>query len=155
MDDLPPKKWNGPHAGKRMAEAFKTLLVLPTVHGPREFGAAWPGYVHDWSDLLAQTGMSADERERDRRAQNRVRLVPSMVEVSRMEIALDWPRRYLAGLPTLVLGVNAMSMAHALDRDAGWIAKRRGLDGETWQQRHWNGCEIISRGLLYDRVAVF
>ena len=36
--------------------------------------------------------------------------------------------------------VNAVALAHSLDRDAGWVAVKRG--GITWRQRHDAGCSI-------------
>jgi hypothetical protein len=51
--------------------------------------------------------------------------------------------------------VNAVSLAHALDRDAGWVAKKRGGYADTWRQRHDRGCELIARGLATDLVPVF
>ena len=153
MDDIAPATWNGPHAGKRIAEAFATLMLLPAT-GTRPAGC-WPAYSYDWQDLLAQQEQAEEEKSRERNAQNRARLSPDLEQVSRMERALYWPMRYLWDAPTLMRAVNACSLARALDREIAWVAKRHGGDAEDWQLRHWKGCDFIARGLISERVAVF
>jgi hypothetical protein len=39
--------------------------------------------------------------------------------------------QYLAPLVHLLRAVNALALAHSLDRDAGWIAAKRGGYGDT------------------------
>lgn len=162
MSDIPPAKWNGPHVSKRMAEAFVTLKNIPARIGPRSFGRAWPEFEHDWADLMAQADtsgqrgrMGAEERERDSRVQNRTRNTPTIEQVTRMETVLEWVPRYLWDAPALIFATNALAYAHAFDRDADWLAKKHGGYPETWQARHWRGCEIVARGLVIDKVAVF
>ena len=57
--------------------------------------------------------------------------------------------------PMLVLAVNAMSFARAIDRDCTWLARKRGGDPDLWQRKHWAGCALIARGLVHDKVGVF
>jgi hypothetical protein len=154
MEDIAPPTWNGPHAGKRIAEAFATLIQLPTT-GLRSASGYWPAYSYEWEDLLAQQEQAEEEKTRERHQQNRSRVSPDIQQVSRMERALYWPVRYLWDAPTLTRAVNAVSFARAIDRDIGWVAKRHGGNAEVWQQRHWKGCEFIARGLIADKVAVF
>jgi hypothetical protein len=52
--------------------------------------------------------------------------LPSIREVQRMEAAICWPAEYLCALVPLLRAVNAVALAHSLDRDAGWIAAKRG-----------------------------
>jgi hypothetical protein len=72
-----------------------------------------------------------------------------------MEAAICWPAEYLRALVPLLRAVNAVALAHSLDRDAGWIAAKRGGYADTWRERHDQGCDIIARGLRARRVPVF
>jgi len=55
----------------------------------------------------------------------------------------------------IVIAVNAVALAHSLERDAGWVAAKRGGYADTWRQRHDQGCEIIARELRAGLVPVF
>jgi hypothetical protein len=150
LDDT-PAIWTGPHVGRRLTEAMRTLALLPM---PGVGGyAAWPAYSYEWEDLLAQHEQG--ELERSQQLQNRIRLLPSSREVQRMEAAISWPAQHLAQLPPLLVAVNAVSLAHALDRDVGWVANKRGGYADTWRQRYDEGCSIIALGLRACRSPVF
>src|ERR1700748_2545550 len=90
--DETPSTWNGPHVGRRLSEAMRTLAMLPMGGGGS--ASAWPPYVYEWDDLLAQQAQG--ELERTQQLQNRIRLLPSSREVQRMEAAICWPAEYLA-----------------------------------------------------------
>jgi hypothetical protein len=150
VDDI-PATWNGPHVGRRLAEAMRTLALLPMGCGSGR--AVWPAYCYEWDDLLAQQAQG--ELERTQQLQNRIRLLPSSRELQRMEAAICWPAEYLAPLVHLLRAVNAVALAHSLERDAGWIAAKRGGYADTWRERHDQGCDIIARGLRSCRVPVF
>jgi hypothetical protein len=87
--------------------------------------------------------------------QNRIRLLPSSREVQRMEAAISWPAQHLAQLPPLLVAVNAVSLAHALGRDVGWVDNKRGGYADTWRQLYDEGCSIIAPGLRACRSPVF
>ena len=147
-----PSRWNGPHVGRRLTEAMQTLRQLP-VPGICGYRSNWPAYVYEWEDLLAQHEQG--ELERTQAIQNRTRLLPSLIEISRMEIAICWPVDYLSRTIHLVVAVNAVALAHALERDAGWVAAKRGGYADTWRQRHDQGCEIIASKLRERCAPVF
>ncbi|MEH2565359.1 hypothetical protein [Bradyrhizobium sp. AZCC 2289] len=149
--DETPATWSGPHVGRRLTEAMRTLALLPM--GGGSSWAAWPAYCYEWDDLLAQQAQG--ELERTQQLQNRIRLLPSSREVQRMEAAICWPAEYLRALVPLLRAVNGVALAHSLDRDAGWIAAKRGGYADTWRERHDQGCDIIARGLRSCRVPVF
>jgi hypothetical protein len=149
--DETPSRWNGPHVGLRLCEAMRTLALLPMGGGSGT--SAWPPYAYTFEDLLAQQAQG--ELERTQQMQNRIRLLPSSREVQRMEAAICWPAEYLAPLAHLLRAVNAVALAHSLERDAGWIAAKRGGYADTWRERHDQGCDIIARGLRSGRVPVF
>jgi hypothetical protein len=150
-DDTPPSIWTGPHVGRRLCEAMQTLMELPMGGGGGS--SCWPAYAYEWEDLLAQ--QQQGELERTMAQQNRIRLLPSLRAISEMELAICWPAEYLGRLPDLLRAVNAVALAHSLDRDAGWVAAKRGGYGDTWRSRHDAGCGIIAQGLRALRMPVF
>ena len=121
--------------------------------GQRWRSSAWPPYSYEWDDLLAQQAQG--ELERTQAQQNRIRLLPSSREVQRMEVAICWPAEFLPPLLHLLRAVNRVCLAHAIDRDSGWVAARFGGYADTWRERHDQGCDIIARGLRSCRVPVF
>jgi hypothetical protein len=72
--------------------------------------------------------------------------------ISHMETALWWPAKYLGAKPELREAVNMIGLAHSLDLDAGWLAKKRGGYADTWRERHDRGCEVIAGLLTRDRA---
>jgi hypothetical protein len=151
LDDA-PAVWSGPHVSRRLTEAMRTLRMV-TIPGVSGYRPGWPAYSYEWDDLVAQHKQG--ELERTQQLQNRTRLLPSLVEVSRMEIVIVWPAQFLARSLSIVVAVNAVAFAHALDRDSGWVAAKRGGYPDTWRQRHDQGCEIIASRLREGRVPVF
>src|SRR5258705_8388814 len=105
LDDS-PSTWNGPHVGRRLCEAMRTLAMLPMGGGSGH--AAWPTYCYEWEDLLAQHEQG--ELERTQQLQNRIRLLPSSRDVQRMEAAICWRAEYPAPLLHLLLAVNAVAL---------------------------------------------
>jgi len=153
--DLPPQ-WTGEHCVLRLCEGFKTLRQLPLKGAPPGFKNGWSwGYLYEWEDLLAQHQQEHDEIEKSMRAQNRVRLQPSLREVTRCEAVIGWSAHYLSAHDHLCQAVNMVALAHSLGRDAGWCTRKRGGYADTWRQHHDKGCAIIAAGLIRDRVPVF
>ena len=154
MEDIAPATWSGPHVGRRIVDAFVTLMELPT-GGARHASGFWPAYSYEWEDLLAQQEQAEEEKARTRHAKNRSRLAPAIEQISRMERALYWPASYLWDAPTLMRAVNGASFARAIDRDVEWIARKKGGHPDDWQLCCWRGCDFIARGLINDKVGVF
>jgi hypothetical protein len=152
MDDIPPPTWIGPHVGKRLAEALRILRALP-FRSYGGLGAPWPAYTYEFEDLLAQHEQG--ELEKTMKMQNRTRLVPSYTEVTRMEAAICWPAQFLIARPALLCAVNAVALARSLERDAGWVANKRGGYADTWRRRHDDGCDVIAAGLSAGMIPVF
>ncbi|MHC2415548.1 hypothetical protein ACVJGC_008139 [Bradyrhizobium diazoefficiens] len=155
LADVPelPAVWNGPHVATRIVEGFATLRLMP---GGIRIGtrSAWPTYSYEFADLIAQHEQG--ELERTMAIQNRTRITPTARQVERAMKATYWPTKYLyANQPDLCESVNAVALAHALERDAGWVARKRGGYADTWRARHDRGCEIIAAALAADRVPVF
>jgi hypothetical protein len=152
MEDIAPSVWSGPHVGKRLAEAKRTLRLIP-MRAVAGYGAPWPAYSYEFEDLLAQQAQG--ELEKTMRMQNRTRLLPSFSDVTRMEAAICWPARYLLGQMHLLRAVNCVALAHSLERDAGWVAVKRGGYADTWRANHDRGCDVIAEGLRGELVPVF
>ena len=53
---------------------------------PAQFKNCWPTYMVEWEDLLAQA--EGEALQATQRAQNRVRLQPSLREVTRSEAVI-------------------------------------------------------------------
>jgi hypothetical protein len=49
--DYVPPQWDGPHVGKRLAEALRTLRHMP-INGAG-FTNSWPAILHEYSDRAA------------------------------------------------------------------------------------------------------
>ncbi len=160
LDGIPapeylPEVWIGPHVGLRLIAGFKTLALLPPARGPDAFKNAWPTYVHDWIDLLAQEGSDAEAKAQRANDSNRVRLQPSAQDVSRMEAALVWPGQYLHERPLILRIVQRVAMLRARGLDLSLIARR--LKEPATYVRHCNrdGLDEIALGLNRDRQPVF
>jgi hypothetical protein len=154
LDDRPPAVWNGPHVGRRIADAFEALASIPS-HMARKSGL-WPAYPYEFEDLLAQ-------QEAEQRTPTSRRMQPTLEQITRMEAALCWPAHYLAKEPPLsMVAVNALARERARGGDASTLTRRRALPfiggtstARQWQILHDDGCDVIARGLIRDRVRVF
>jgi hypothetical protein len=149
-----PSKWSGEHCALRLCEGFKTLRQLPIKGSPVGFKNGWPvAHLYEWEDLIAQA--ESETLQVTQREQNRVRVQPSLREVTRCEAVITWGARYLSAFDHLCEAVNMVALAHSLGLDAGWVTHKRGGYADTWRQRHDKGCAIIAAGLIKDRVPVF
>jgi hypothetical protein len=151
LDEL-PVRWDGPHVGRRLMEAMQTLRLMP-MGGAIGYRPAWPAYAYEFDDLIAQHEQG--ELERTQAIQNRTRTMPTLRAITAMERALIWPASYLARSPRIAQATNCVALAHALDRDVGWVAAKRGGYADMWRQRHDRGCEIIASRLREKRVSIF
>jgi hypothetical protein len=155
MPESVPDIWTGPHVGKRLVEAFETLRKMPMQRGPSQRSGYWPMHMVEWGDLIAQMEQEESDKQIDAANRNRVRLLPSAIEIGHCETAIGWPAQFLKARPPLMRSVNAVALARALERDVDWLARKYGGDETTWQQRHWQGCDLIASGLMQTRVAVW
>jgi hypothetical protein len=153
--DYIPPAWDGPHVGKRLAEGLRTLRLMPAVKGPRAFGNAWPEWMVEWEDQLAQMEQEQAEQERAHKIANRTRILPSSMEIMRMEASISWPAHYIGDFPQLLRVVQAVAYLRARHRDMQHAARKLDLPGRL--VRRWNrqGLDEIAHGLVYDRVRIF
>jgi hypothetical protein len=140
-EDHPPPEWSGDWVSHRWVDGLKTLRLIPLKGMPSGFKNAWPPCLVEWEDLLAQ--QEQGELEATQREQNRVRLQPSLRDVTR------------ADLEPVLLAFNRVGWAYACERDATFVASRHGGCAETHLARYIKGCTLISDRLRVDRVPVF
>jgi hypothetical protein len=150
-----PPEWDGPHVGKRLAEALRTLSRTSIRNGsPSAFGNSWPEYQIEWTDQLARLEGDQEQQAQDAAAKNWTRVIPTSIEIAQMETAIVWPGRYLCELPQLLRVVGAVAQGKAHHRPLAWVAGRLNFPGR--HIRRWNneGLDLIAEGLIRDSVAV-
>lgn len=150
-----PEKWDGPHAGKRLVEAFATLAQIPWHWGPAGYGRPWPEYSHDVADLNCQQQGDHWLLKLRTEQRNRVRLPPSANEITRMETAIAWPLRYLAADPYVSMVVLLVAADKARGLDMRDIAERVRMQPATLRRRNGSGLDLIAGGLRREGVSVF
>jgi hypothetical protein len=111
--------------------------------------------MRDWSDELAILTSEIIDQEAAARAQNRVRIMLTAAEVSRMEAAIGWPATYLAKTrPVLAVTVQLVALWRSRERDLSWIARKLRLGVHTMRARNRAGLDLIAAGLHRDGVPV-
>ena len=153
--DYIPATWDGPHVSKRLVEALRVLFRLPMPPGPKVFGNAWPAYSWSWEDQLAQEERDQAEKSQDAFAQNRVKLLPSAVEIMHMETAIVWPARYLGEFPQLLVTVGCVALARSRYRDIEFVARRLRLPPHVVRRWNRDGLDLIACGLRKHSEAIF
>ena len=151
-----PPNWDGPHVGRRLIEGFKTLDRTPMRMLSSSFGSAWPAYRRDFSEYFA--ALVGDERAEHAPAaaeRNRVRLMPSAVEITRMEAVIGWPGRYLRGRPQLAIIVGTVARLRALDWPMENIARKLRHSPAYARRCNRAGLDLIAAGLCREPVLVF
>jgi hypothetical protein len=152
-----PPDWDGPHVGRRLIEAFKTLARLPDT-GPGGCRTAWPLYqyeVREYFAALANGGLGTDVADELQRDRNRARVPASAEEIMRMECAIAWPARYLAGRAMLSFMVQEVARRRAQEWPLGDIARKLRRGPRYLRRCNRVGLDHIAAGLRADGVAVF
>ncbi|MCC6780937.1 MAG: hypothetical protein IT537_30560 [Hyphomicrobiales bacterium] len=153
--EIIPDTWDGPHVALRLADGLRTLRQLPAAgRVPHEYGSAWPEALIEYRDLAQYADDAAWKADRAARSNHR-RPRPSPVAIERMEAALGWPGRHLAAHPQLLRAVTMVAHCRSYHRDSDHAARRLGLPRHVLRRWHGEGCDLIARGLLADRVPVF
>ncbi len=148
-----PPAWDGPHCGLRLCDAFKTLACLPSgfLGGASGF---WPDYFYEWEDLLAQKTSDVATQEDDASLRNRTRVRPSAQEISRMEMVISWPGRYISDRDTARI-VQRVALARSRDLDMRHVAWKMRLNPKSLRSSNQHGLDAIAAGLRRDQVRVF
>jgi hypothetical protein len=134
-------------------------MAMPITTRPHAIRGSWPGYAQEAVDYFAATidNTAFLELEADR---NRVRLVPSGIEIERMEAAISWPAHYLHDRPILARLVQEVAMGRArglsIERIARGLRPKRTRRSPTFVRAcNRAGLDLIAAGLRRDDVAVF
>jgi hypothetical protein len=147
-----PRNWDGMHVGKRLIEGFRTLARVPLDWGPKHYGTAWPAYRLEHREWFAAL-VDAENPTPIVAARNRTRLAPAAIEITRMEIVIGWPGRYLSADLSRV--VQHVARYRALDWATEDIARKLGLSPSHLRRCNRMGLDQIARALHTERVAVF
>jgi hypothetical protein len=152
---VPPSEWDGPHVGLRLCDAFKTLSMMPNRGAsPKLQPGFWPEYHYEWEDLLAQRQADVATQEDDASERNRTRVRPSAQEISRMEMAISWPGRYIVEAETARI-VQRVALARSRDLDMSYVARKMRVGAEHVRVGDGLGLAAIAFGLHHDGVHVF
>ena len=149
-----PERWTFLFVMERMEEGFRILSRLPLPTRPKGYVNSMPVYLYDRADLNAQ--LETHELEHLARLRNRVRILPSPVEIARAEEALYWPSAFLSGqeFSHLARAVNLGALWGAFDVDMDKALKRIKLPRRTFVARKLHGLRIIEHALIRRRVPV-
>ena len=132
-----PPCWDRPHAGKRLAEALRTLRYMPlkwVSGGFYEY--SWPAIVHEYSDRAGYENGAVWKAERT--------AVPTGRSCGRHRSRSpdgdsDHLARALSGLdsaiPQLLCSVQAVALSRARDRDIAHAARKLRLPARL--ARRW------------------
>ena len=100
--------------------------------------------------------IGAGELEAMQREINRVRVLPSASEISRMEKSIGWPLDYLEQARDVLI-VNVCARIAAIEGNLQREIRKRRYGGEVeqWKRTNWRLCDRIANGLIKDKVLVF
>ena len=150
-----PPEWDGPHVGLRLCDAFKTLAMMPDRGAStRSKSGFWPEYYYEWEDLLAQKTADVATQEDDASDRNRTRVRPSAQEITRMEMAISWPGRYIVEAETARI-VQRVALARSRDLDMSHVARKMRVGAEHVRVGNGLGLAAIAFGLRHNGVHVF
>jgi len=132
-----PRYWDGPHVGKRLAEALRTLRHMPINGCPAGFTNSWPAILLEYSDRTAYEDDPVCKAERAAES-NWTKSRPSSTEIARMETVIVWPARYLGHVPQLLRTVQAVAVARARE------PRHRARGTQAWAS--WSARAAMEQG---------
>jgi hypothetical protein len=134
---------------------FKTLAMMPNRGAsPKLQPGCWPEYYYEWEDLLAQRTADVATQEDDARSRNRARVQPSAQAISRMEMAISWPGRYITDSGTARI-VQLVALARSRDLDMSYVARKMRICAQHVRDGNGLGLAAIAFGLRHNGVHVF
>lgn len=96
-----PAVWTARHVGMRLIEAHRVVARIPANILPKQFGAAWPAYRHEFGEQVIQAGAGNLFRGR-----NAVYRGASADEMARCTEAIAWPLQFLSAMSSAARDVN-------------------------------------------------
>jgi hypothetical protein len=103
--------------------------------------------------LLAQKTADVATQEDDARSRNWARVQPS-AQISRMEMAISWPGRYITDPETARI-VQRVALARSRDLDMSHVARKMRVGAEHVRVGNGLGLAAIAFGLRHNGVHVF
>ena len=149
-----PKNWDGPHVGRRLIEGFRTLARTPMRQAAGFRPTSWPLYRQEVSEYFAAL-VDAENPIAAAAERNRARLAPSAVEITRMELVIGWPARYLGDQPELAIIVQVVARYRALDWPLEDIARKLRRAPPLVRRCNRLGLDTIASGLVREAIAIF
>lgn len=140
-----PERWSPEHVAKRLVDAFAILDRCPRVKGPRGPGNAWPSLPSEWGEFQADSG---DKPLRHR-------LPPSCLELTQMDLALEWLRllRQTDSGMALVTGLWAYNAARG--RSIKELCQTKSWALHTFYRKRSKALNFIARYLNQHVTPVF
>lgn len=115
-----PSTWSPEHVMARMVEAFETLFRAGGTIGPQAFGSNWPSIVREFAELIDAQAYAEHQREG-----GKVRLRPTVEDISRMEEALAWPVLYLSDIAIAADALNLWAACKARETSIKAVLRLR------------------------------
>ena len=139
-----PKAWTGDHVGKRLVEAFQTLLRMPGQVTPREFGNSMPAYLREWSDMVGWIELPRTHMPR---------LGVTTAQLVRMEEALGW-LQFIRDDLVIAKAVGLAALWEAQRRRVRRELRQMNLPAATFYKRRRTGLYAIAVRLVHEGVRV-
>lgn len=117
---LQPLAWSPRHVETRLVEAFEILFKIGSTPGPKAFGSNWPGILREFAELVDAQAYAEHQKQ-----ENRIRLRPTVDQISRMEEALRWPAQYLTSFELAADALNLWAACKATDRSIAAVLRTR------------------------------
>lgn len=124
--------WTAKAVEHRILEAQETLMLMPNVKGPQQYGNAMPAPVRDWH----QYGMEPSRYKRR----------PSRDAIGRMEPTWDWINRFLSLSDRRLIYAWAYFKCRR-GRTINDFASQEGMNSRTLRRTVTRICQLIANEL--------
>lgn len=150
-----PTLWDAETVGDALVQAFITLDLLPPPGGPRGPGGHWPGTVTEWADQLAQAELAETERRERHQVANQVKITPSSLEITRMEMAFVWLAELRMQDTGMALIVGLWAHRAAQGRSIKRLCIQKHWSPRTFWRKREKALAALAIALNARRLAVF
>lgn len=161
--EMLPAIWTPEFVGVRLVDAYRIHFRMPRErHGPRGHGCGMPSYVHDgptkkrvWSERRKRFELVTVMPDPDHAGHvdqtevpTETIALPTSAEMTRMEIVLAWPGRFLAHDAEITTCVSNWATWEARELDAYEMADRFfWAKAKAFQAKRREGLRLIAKGL--------
>lgn len=149
-----PDHWTQIHVLDRLEDGYRVLASQPGMKG-RGSSTVWPAVAEEALSLLDKVLLiEAGELEARDEENNRVRFVPTSLDIALSDQALAWPFRYLRDRPGLARAIQLRAMWASMGVDIKKRCRHRKLDHDQFNLDWQHALALITGALIADRVAV-